>query len=307
MMKHRNLLSFFGVFFMTAFLLTSCSSNDDDDYDDYSGSSSIVGEWAFVEYGSNGRWMYMEVVNFKRNGSFTSVNYYVEGRNLSSDNAKVSSVEKEKTSGTYTTSSGVITLTADGDTWDRDYSVKSDRLIVYNDEGNIYYEVMTDEIEDLLDQVEQWYRLQNNEPANNDNNDDDDPIWEGDSQDTYGLVGDWVAMEVRSNGRYIEMEKVTFKSNGTYTVVQYAIHGKNLDSNGTVEQVDIMEGGGKYRATDGALTLNSSEGKSSSVLFKINETSLMLYNGEISITYQRMIGDLKTFVEMVELIYQNQQ
>ena len=304
MMKYRNLFSFFGVFLMVAFLLSACSNNDDDDFDDYSGSSSVVGEWVNFEYGSNGRWMYVELVNFKRNGSFTSVNYYVEGRNLNSDNAKVSSIEKEKTSGTYTTSNDVMTLTANGKTWDVDYAAKADRIIVYDGDDTFYYDAMTDEMEEQINLIEQWYRLQNNEPSNGG---DDDPIEGGDTQDTYGLIGDWVGMEVSSNGRLIEMEKVTFKSNGTYTVVQYAIHGKNLDTSGKVEKVDRMEGGGKYRVTDGVLTLNASDGRSTSVLFRISEDSLALYNGDVTVSYQRMTGDLKTFVDMVELIYQDQQ
>lgn len=160
MKKYWNLLSLFGVFFMTALLLTACSSDDDDSPDGgRSESSAIVGEWACFDYGSNGRWMFMEMVNFKRNGTFTSVSYYVEGKNLDNDNATINNIEKDKISGTYTVSNGVITLTADGDTWEKEYSIKSDRLIIYDDDGNMYYDIVTDEIEEMFEQMEQWYRL----------------------------------------------------------------------------------------------------------------------------------------------------
>ena len=77
MKKILNLFSFFGVFLLTSLLLTACNSDDKDDLTDdgRSESSAIVGEWASFDYGSNGKWMFMEMVNFKRNGTFTSVSY----------------------------------------------------------------------------------------------------------------------------------------------------------------------------------------------------------------------------------------
>ena len=302
MMKQiLNLFSFFGVFLLTSLLLTACNSDDKDDLTDdgRSESSAIVGEWASFDYGSNGKWMFMEMVNFKRNGTFTSVSYYVEGKNLDNSNAKINNIEKEKASGTYTVSKGVITLTADGDTWEKQYSIKSDRLIMYDDEGNMYYDVVTDEIEEQFDQMEQWYQLLNNGT----DNDDDDPVWGGDDQGSNELVGEWVGMEVNSNGRSIYMEKVTFKNDGTYIVTSYIIHGRNLDTNGKIEQVDKDEENGKYRVSNGVLTLTS-DGKTTSVSYKVDETSLTLIKGEESITYNRMNDQWKQFVDVVEMAYQ---
>ena len=301
MKKILNLFSFFGVFLLTSLLLTACNSDDKDDISDdgRSESSAIVGEWASFDYGSNGKWMFMEMVNFKRNGTFTSVSYYVEGKNLDNSNAKINNIEKEKVSGTYTVSKGVITLTADGDTWEKQYSIKSDRLIIYDDEGNMYYDVVTDEIEEQFDQMEQWYQLLNNGT----DNDDDDPVWGGDDQGSNELVGEWVGMEVNSNGRSIYMEKVTFKNDGTYIVTSYIIHGRNLDTNGKIEQVDKDEENGKYRVSNGVLTLTS-DGKTASVSYKVDETSLTLIKGEESITYNRMNDQWKQFVDVVEMAYQ---
>lgn len=300
MKKILNLFSFFGVFLLTSFLLTACNSDDKDDLTDdgRSESSAIVGEWASFDYGSNGKWMFMEMVNFKRNGTFTSVSYYVEGKNLDNNNAKINNIEKEKISGTYTVSKGVITLTADGDTWEKQYSIKSDRLIIYDDEGNMYYDVVTDEIEEQFDQMEQWYQLLNNGTDN-----DDDPVWGGGDQGSNELVGEWVGMEVNSNGRSIYMEKVTFKNDGTYIVTSYIIHGRNLDTSGTIEQVDKQEENGKYRVSNGVLTLTS-DGKTASVSYKVDETSLTLIKGEESISYNRMNDQWKQFVDVVEMAYQ---
>ena len=300
MKKILNLFSFFGVFLLTSLLLTACNSDDKDDLTDdgRSESSAIVGEWASFDYGSNGKWMFMEMVNFKRNGTFTSVSYYVEGKNLDNSNAKINNIEKEKVSGTYTVSKGVITLTADGDTWEKQYSIKSDRLIIYNDEGNMYYDVVTDEIEEQFDQMEQWYQLLNNGTDN-----DDDPVWGGGDQGSNELVGEWVGMEVNSNGRSIYMEKVTFKNDGTYIVTSYIIHGRNLDTSGTIEQVDKQEENGKYRVSNGVLTLTS-DGKTASVSYKVDETSLTLIKGEESISYNRMNDQWKQFVDVVEMAYQ---
>lgn len=300
MKKILNLFSFFGVFLLTSLLLTACNSDDKDDLTDdgRSESSAIVGEWASFDYGSNGKWMFMEMVNFKRNGTFTSVSYYVEGKNLDNNNAKINNIEKEKVSGTYTVSKGVITLTADGDTWEKQYSIKSDRLIIYDDEGNMYYDVVTDEIEEQFDQMEQWYQLLNNGTDN-----DDDPVWGGGDQGSNELVGEWVGMEVNSNGRSIYMEKVTFKNDGTYIVTSYIIHGRNLDTSGTIEQVDKQEENGKYRVSNGVLTLTS-DGKTASVSYKVDETSLTLIKGEESISYNRMNDQWKQFVDVVEMAYQ---
>ncbi len=300
MKKILNLFSFFGVFLLTSLLLTACNSDDKDDLTDdgRSESSAIVGEWASFDYGSNGKWMFMEMVNFKRNGTFTSVSYYVEGKNLDNSNAKINNIEKEKVSGTYTVSKGVITLTADGDTWEKQYSIKSDRLIIYDDEGNMYYDVVTDEIEEQFDQMEQWYQLLNNGTDN-----DDDPVWGGGDQGSNELVGEWVGMEVNSNGRSIYMEKVTFKNDGTYIVTSYIIHGRNLDTSGTIEQVDKQEENGKYRVSNGVLTLTS-DGKTASVSYKVDETSLTLIKGEESISYNRMNDQWKQFVDVVEMAYQ---
>lgn len=300
MKKILNLFSFFGVFLLTSLLLTACNSDDKDDLTDdgRSESSAIVGEWASFDYGSNGKWMFMEMVNFKRNGTFTSVSYYVEGKNLDNNNAKINNIEKEKISGTYTVSKGVITLTADGDTWEKQYSIKSDRLIIYDDEGNMYYDVVTDEIEEQFDQMEQWYQLLNNGTDN-----DDDPVWGGGDQGSNELVGEWVGMEVNSNGRSIYMEKVTFKNDGTYIVTSYIIHGRNLDTSGTIEQVDKQEENGKYRVSNGVLTLTS-DGKTASVSYKVDETSLTLIKGEESISYNRMNDQWKQFVDVVEMAYQ---
>ena len=300
MKKILNLFSFFGVFLLTSLLLTACNSDDKDDLTDdgRSESSAIVGEWASFDYGSNGKWMFMEMVNFKRNGTFTSVSYYVEGKNLDNSNAKINNIEKEKVSGTYTVSKGVITLTADGDTWEKQYSIKSDRLIIYDDEGNMYYDVVTDEIEEQFDQMEQWYQLLNNGTDN-----DDDPVWGGGDQGSNELVGEWVGMEVNSNGRSIYMEKVTFKNDGTYIVTSYIIHGRNLDTSGTIEQVDKQEENGKYRVSNGILTLTS-DGKTASVSYKVDETSLTLIKGEESISYNRMNDQWKQFVDVVEMAYQ---
>ena len=300
MKKILNLFSFFGVFLLTSLLLTACNSDDKDDLTDdgRSESSAIVGEWASFDYGSNGKWMFMEMVNFKRNGTFTSVSYYVEGKNLDNSNAKINNIEKEKVSGTYTVSKGVITLTADGDTWEKQYSIKSDRLIIYDDEGNMYYDVVTDEIEEQFDQMEQWYQLLNNGTGN-----DDDPVWGGGDQGSNELVGEWVGMEVNSNGRSIYMEKVTFKNDGTYIVTSYIIHGRNLDTSGTIEQVDKQEENGKYRVSNGVLTLTS-DGKTASVSYKVDETSLTLIKGEESISYNRMNDQWKQFVDVVEMAYQ---
>jgi hypothetical protein len=300
MKKILNLFSFFGVFLLTSLLLTACNSDDKDDLTDdgRSESSAIVGEWASFDYGSNGKWMFMEMVNFKRNGTFTSVSYYVEGKNLDNSNAKINNIEKEKVSGTYTVSKGVITLTADGDTWEKQYSIKSDRLIIYDDEGNMYYDVVTDEIEEQFDQMEQWYQLLNNGTDN-----DDDPVWGGGDQGSNELVGEWIGMEVNSNGRSIYMEKVTFKNDGTYIVTSYIIHGRNLDTSGTIEQVDKQEENGKYRVSNGVLTLTS-DGKTASVSYKVDETSLTLIKGEESISYNRMNDQWKQFVDVVEMAYQ---
>ena len=300
MKKILNLFSFFGVFLLTSFLLTACNSDDKDDLTDdgRSESSAIVGEWASFDYGSNGKWMFMEMVNFKRNGTFTSVSYYAEGKNLDNNNAKINNIEKEKISGTYTVSKGVITLTADGDTWEKQYSIKSDRLIIYDDEGNMYYDVVTDEIEEQFDQMEQWYQLLNNGTDN-----DDDSVWGGGDQGSNELVGEWVGMEVNSNGRSIYMEKVTFKNDGTYIVTSYIIHGRNLDTSGTIEQVDKQEENGKYRVSNGVLTLTS-DGKTASVSYKVDETSLTLIKGEESISYNRMNDQWKQFVDVVEMAYQ---
>jgi len=300
MKKILNLFSFFGVFLLTSLLLTACNSDDKDDLTDdgRSESSAIVGEWASFDYGSNGKWMFMEMVNFKRNGTFTSVSYYVEGKNLDNSNAKINNIEKEKVSGTYTVSKGVITLTADGDTWEKQYSIKSDRLIIYDNEGNMYYDVVTDEIEEQFDQMEQWYQLLNNGTDN-----DDDPVWGGGDQGSNELVGEWIGMEVNSNGRSIYMEKVTFKNDGTYIVTSYIIHGRNLDTSGTIEQVDKQEENGKYRVSNGVLTLTS-DGKTASVSYKVDETSLTLIKGEESISYNRMNDQWKQFVDVVEMAYQ---
>jgi major membrane immunogen (membrane-anchored lipoprotein) len=299
MKKYWNLLSLFGVFLMTALLLTACSSDDDSPDGGRSESSAIVGEWACFDYGSNGRWMFMEMVNFKRNGTFTSVSYYVEGKNLDNDNATINNIEKDKISGTYTVSNGVITLTADGDTWEKEYSIKSDRLIIYDDDGNMYYDIVTDEIEEMFEQMEQWYRLLNNNPV-----DDDDPVWGGGGQGSNELVGEWVGTETQSNGRYIYMEKIAFKNDGTYIVTSYAIHGKNLDTGGTIEQVDKLEEGGKYRVSNGILTLTSSQGETATASYKVDETSLTLTAGEVIVMYQRMDDKWKQFVDVVELVYQ---
>ena len=221
-----------------------------------------------------------------------------EGKNLDNSNAKINNIEKEKISGTYTVSKGVITLTADGDTWEKQYSIKSDRLIIYDDEGNMYYDVVTDEIEEQFDQMEQWYQLLNNGTDN-----DDDPVWGGGDQGSNELVGEWVGMEVNSNGRSIYMEKVTFKNDGTYIVTSYIIHGRNLDTSGTIEQVDKQEENGKYRVSNGVLTLTS-DGKTASVSYKVDETSLTLIKGEESISYNRMNDQWKQFVDVVEMAYQ---
>ena len=303
MKKYSYLFSFLGVFLVSALMFTSCSS-DDDQLDDPSDSSAIVGEWANIEYGSNGRWMYMELINFKRNGSFTTVIYYVEGKNLNGGNAKINSIEKERTSGTYSTSNGEITMTANNKTWVVNYSIKSDRLTIYDDDGNYIYEVVTEELEQQFDQMEEWYRSLNNMPPDDNN---DDPIEEEGEQDN-DLIDDWIALEISSNGRYIEMEQITFKSNGTYTIVDYAIHGKNLDTGGSVEQVDKQENSGKYRILPGgALTLTSSEGESITILYNATETSLILSRGEATITYQRVTGDMRNFINMIEFIYQSQK
>ena len=306
MMKYWTRLSFFGVFLMTALLLTACGGDDDDDFfdDDRTGASAVIGEWAYFEYGSNGRWMFMEYVNFKRNGSFTSVSYYVEGRNLDSDNARITNIEREKRSGSYSASNGVMTLTADGDTWQVEYSVRSDRLIIYTDDGDMDYELLTDETEAYFNQMDQWYRQINNEASFDD---DDEPVGEGggNTQVDGNLLGEWVAMEANSNGRYIYMEKVNLKSDGTYVLTCYAINGRNLNtSNGTIEMVDRLESRGKYRASNGILKLTNADGETGSIPYRVDETSFTLAKDGESVTYQRMDDSMRQFVDKCDQIYQ---
>ncbi len=318
MKKYFNLLTLFGAFLMSALLLIACDNNDDDDPDGgRSRSSAIIGEWANIEYGSNGKWVFMEMVDFKRNGSFTSVTYYAEGKNLDSDDATISNVEKEETSGTYTASRGVITLTANGETWEKEYSLKSHRLIIYDDEGELYYDAVTDEIEDQFDKMEKWYRTLNNNSGGGNNgggNNGGDNNGGNNGGDNNGggggggeivsnaLIGEWVKIEINSQ-QNAYMEMYTFKNNSTYTFAKYDIYGRDFESGkGLIASADKKVTSGKYKVIDDhVMSLTDSNGKTIQMAYKVDELSFKISDG----TYYRLIDELRSgFVDPVERAYQ---
>ena len=309
MKKYFNLLTLFGAFLMSALLLIACDNNDDDDPDGgRSRSSAIIGEWANIEYGNNGRRMFMEMVDFKRNGTFTSVSYYAEGKNLDSDNATISSIEKETSSGTYTVSRGVITLTANGETWEKEYSLKSNRLIIYDEDGDIYYDAVTDEIEEMFDKMEQRYRTLNNN-SGGDNNGGDNNGGDNNGGDNNGgeivsnaLIGEWIKVEINSQ-QNAYMEIYTFKNNSTYTLAVYNIYGRDLESgNGLLASADKKVTSGKYKVIDDRqMTLTDSNGKTRSIAYKVDDLSFKITDG----TYYRMTDEFRNnFVDPVERAYQ---
>lgn len=130
--------------------------------------------------------------------------------------------------------------------------------------------------------------------------DDDDPLFGGSS----GIVGEWAYMEYDNNELY--MECINFKSNGTFSVVEYDCTGSNLNSDsGRITYVDKGSFSGTYTTANGVVTMTVN-GQTSQCPYSVSSSQLMLTINGSRYQYDKVTDDIREVFNSAERFYQNQ-
>lgn len=140
---------------MTMFTLSSCG--DDDDNGNGSSTGGIVGDWATVQFASDGTYMFIERLIFSSNGSFSGVDYAISGQDLN-NSGTVSDIEKASFFGTYVASNGTLTMTVNGQTQQVTYKVSGSTLTLTTNGVATGYDKVDSNISSVINSVEQAYQ-----------------------------------------------------------------------------------------------------------------------------------------------------
>mgnify|MGYP002523022653 CR=1 FL=1 len=129
--------------------------------------------------------------------------------------------------------------------------------------------------------------------------DDDDVVKDVDKS----VVGEWAMMYIEGTS-YLYMERINYKSNGTFTLVAYDCEGIGRDcDHGSISSVTKTEGTGSYKASDGKLTMNIS-GRDVTYYYKVSGTTLTITGSDGSVAYEKINSDILEAFNAAEQWYQ---
>lgn len=127
--------------------------------------------------------------------------------------------------------------------------------------------------------------------------DDDDTANDVDKN----IIGDWGINKVSDTDLFLE--RISLKSNGSFTITDYEATGTNLDSGGSISHMEKAEYSGTYTATNGQLKL-SANGQSISYSYSVSGSILTLIGSDGSITYDKIDSNIKAIFDSAEQWYQ---
>lgn len=113
------------------------------------------------------------------------------------------------------------------------------------------------------------------------------------------IVGEWAVQQYDDSGTYLLMESINFKSNGTFSVLDYDVYLMN----GTIVGMEKAEYSGNYTAKDGQLTL-SANGRNQSYTYRVSGSVLTLMGNDGSLNYDKMDDNIRSVFSSAESTYQ---
>ena len=158
-MKKLHLLSMAIMTALCMLAFTACGDDDDDSNGldlNGKGSTSIVGDWAYMYVSPDETNLFMEWIKFTSGGKFTIIDYDVYGTALQSGGS-ISDMEKDEYSGSYTAKDGKLTMSANGESMTYNYSLNGDNLTLSSGEGTITFDKMDSEIKKIFESADKTY------------------------------------------------------------------------------------------------------------------------------------------------------